>query len=176
MAAATAEVTPSMSWPRRHLTGIVIAALAAALVGMVALAAAQYAEARGQAADDEARADASRVAGQVVTSLTSISAATAPQDIDRLLADTTGQLRDQYRQQAPLLARTVADSHVSSRGAVVRTGVSQSDAAGAAVLVAATATVHNAEAPSGQQRNYRMRVDLQREGDRWLASKLELVP
>jgi Mce-associated membrane protein len=43
------------------------------------------------------------------------------------------------------------------------------------VLAAVSATVQNADAPTGEQRQYRMKMQLQHDGDRWLVSDLEFV-
>jgi hypothetical protein len=43
------------------------------------------------------------------------------------------------------------------------------------VIVAAAGTVENSGTNAAEPRNYRLRVDLQKDGDRWLVSGLEFV-
>lgn len=176
-AAATPQSAEPRNTHRRWYRGTVVSGVlgvvAAVLLGFGVL---QFLEVRSGYQADDRRAEAVRVANQVVTTLTSVSQDTAKQDIERLLRDATGPFRDQFARQAELFRSVVTTSRVSSAGQVVEAGVSSMDDETAVVLVAATATVKNKEAPKGQRRVYRMQVTLQRDGDRWLAANLELVP
>lgn len=167
---------PKALWPRRHRGALVIAVLGVVAALLLAFGVAQYLDVRAGQQADERRAEAVQTASRVVTSLTSFSEGTAKQDIDGLLGDATGEFRDQFSRQAELLRSVLSKSRVSSGGRVVEAGVSSIDDHKAVVLIAATATVKNKQAPEGQRRVYRMQVTLQREGDRWLAANLELVP
>jgi len=65
---------------------------------------------------------------------------------------------------------------VSSTGTVYRRESRASSLGRQPYLIAAVAEVKNNAAVDGQHRVYRMRVSLERDGDRWLASNMELVP
>jgi Mce-associated membrane protein len=59
---------------------------------------------------------------------------------------------------------------------VVEAALSSSDGTTAVALAAVRATVGNAAAPEGQQRQYRLRITLEKTGETWLVANLEFVP
>jgi Mce-associated membrane protein len=69
----------------------------------------------------------------------------------------------------------VVENNVESRGTVLRAALLSGDRNRATVLVAIDATVRNAKAPEGRQSHYRIQVELNRDGDRWLVSRLQFV-
>ena len=67
-------------------------------------------------------------------------------------------------------------SKVTSRGVVTGVGLERIDPDTATALVGVRATITSTQAPQGVQRSHRIAVQLQREGDRWLASNVVFVP
>lgn len=96
--------------------------------------------------------------------------------IDAVLAGATGDFKEQYESQRDVLTSEAIRTEATSIGEVVALGVGELDDESATVLVAANSTVTNSSTGSeGQVRFYRLRLDLVREGDRWLTSNVEFV-
>jgi len=147
-----------------------------ALIAAITIGYFQLKQRQDNSRDAGLSVSAIQMATQVVTDLTSVNSKTVTTDMNRLLAETTGAFRDQFTQQEKLYSQLLNDSQVSSTGTVVQAGVESIQPGKATVLIAAVAEAKNNAAPDGQHRVYRMRVSLERDGDRWLASNMELVP
>jgi len=159
--------------PWRWILPAAAMALAAALVAVAALLLLKLNDAN---ADDANRQSALQVARQVAVDLTTVSEDTAQGDVNRLMDVATGSFKDQFAQQADVFRKVVRQASVTSKGTVAEAGVSSVDGDTVTVLAAVSATVQNADAPDGEQRQYRMKMQLQHDGDRWLVSDLEFVP
>ena len=93
-----------------------------------------------------------------------------------MLAGATGGFAEQYESQRDTLTSEAVRTEATSTGEVVALGVGDLDDESADVLVAANSTVTNTgTGGEGQVRYYRLRLDLVREGDRWLTSDVEFV-
>lgn len=121
------------------------------------------------------RAAALVAAESATTALTSINFDTADQDIQRVIQAGTGEFGGLFQQNVESYVQMVKDSQVTSTGKVTSAALTSADANAAQALVAVSGTVKNASTPQEQQRLYRMRIDMVKEGDRWLVSKLEFV-
>ncbi|MDT7586635.1 MAG: Mce-associated rane protein [Pseudonocardiales bacterium] len=174
----TSSQPTSTAWPRvlRQRRALLLGALLLALITAITIGVLQLKQYQDNSRGAALRASAVQVATQVVTHLTSVTSKTVTADMNRLLGETAGAFRDQFTQQAKLYSKLLNDSQVSSTGAVVQAGVESIQPGKATVLIAAVAEVRNNAATDGQHRVYRMRVSLERDGDRWLASNMELVP
>jgi len=128
----------------------------------------------GQLADHNAAALAA--AQKVATDLTSITAQNAQTQIQSLTAESTGGFRDQISTYASALQAILQQAQAGSRGTVSAGGIERIDATTASALVTVSAVVSNSKLPSGQPVSYRLGVQLQREGDQWLASNVNFVP
>ena len=96
--------------------------------------------------------------------------------IDAVLAGATGDFAEQYESQRDTLTSEAIRTEATSTGEVVALGVGDLDDDSATVLVAANSTVTNTSTgDKGQVRYYRLRLDLVREGERWLTSNMEFV-
>ena len=96
--------------------------------------------------------------------------------IDAVLAGATGDFAKQYESQRDTLTSEAIRTEATSTGEVVALGVGDLDDDSATVLVAANSTVTNTSTGSkGQVHYYRLRLDLVREGERWLTSNVEFV-
>jgi Mce-associated membrane protein len=96
--------------------------------------------------------------------------------IDAVLAGATGDFAEQYESQRDTLTSEAIRTEATSTGEVVALGVGDLDDDSATVLIAANSTVTNTSTGSeGQVRYYRLRLDLVREGERWLTSNVQFV-
>ena len=96
--------------------------------------------------------------------------------VDAVLDGATGDFAEQYASQRERLTSEAVRTEATSTGEVVALGVGDLDDDSATVLVAANSTVVNTSTDSsGQVRYYRLRLDLVREGERWLTSNVEFV-
>lgn len=96
--------------------------------------------------------------------------------VDAVLDGATGDFAEQYAAQRETLTREAVRTEATSTPEVVALGVGDQDDDSATVLVAANSTVTNAGTGSeGQVRYYRLRLELVREGGRWLTSDLRFV-
>lgn len=110
-----------------------------------------------------------------VTKLISVSASDSKEAFDELLAGATSSFRDDLLAQAADLQKALTESNVKSEGRVISAGVTKSSKDRASVIVAATGTVSNSSTSGAEGREYRIKVELARSGDRWLVSALEFV-
>ena len=156
---------------------VLIALLGAALAGLVA--AVVLVLARTSDVDEELSATQRDVAGaardEAVAFLTVDHRDMEPL-VEAVLAGATGEFRDQYASQRERLTSEAERTEAVSTGEVVALGVGDLDADSATVLVAANSRVSNTGTdPGGELRYYRLRLELVRDGDRWLTSGLEFV-
>ncbi|WP_051579443.1 hypothetical protein [Pseudonocardia acaciae] len=160
---------------RPSRVAVLAAGLAVLLVGLAAAGTMLFL--RNSAADELAgqRAAALDSARKVATDLTSMSADNAQQRIESLTQGTTGGFRAQLSTYAAVLEAILRQTQAGSRGTVSEAGIEKIDDTSASVLLAVSATVSNTRAPTAQPLTYRMVVQLQREGDRWLASDVNFV-
>ena len=96
--------------------------------------------------------------------------------IDAVLDGATDGFAKQYASQRGTLTSEAVRTEATSTPEVVALGVGDQDEESATVLVAANSTVTNASTGAeGQVRYYRLRLQLVREGGRWLTSDLRFV-
>lgn len=95
--------------------------------------------------------------------------------VDKVLAGATGAFKRQYAAGRARLESSAKRSRAVSTGTVKALGVSDLSRTQATVLVAADARVTNRSTKGAEQRYYRMRLTLVRQGGTWLTSDLELV-
>ena len=95
--------------------------------------------------------------------------------VERVLAGATGAFKQQYAAGRGRLESSARRSRAVSTGMVRSLGVSDLSRARATVLVAANARVTNRSTKGAEQRYYRIRLTLVRQGGAWLTSGLEFV-
>jgi Mce-associated membrane protein len=161
------ELRARFSWP-----------LGAALVVTIGLLA--FAGQRALAWHDEQQRaidakDATAAAAAEVEGLIDVSSRTLDANIATLLDGATADFRSELESQTDRLRKELNDKAVIATGEVVSAGVVKLDHGRATVIVAATGTVKNEQTTDADPRNYRLRVDLRQDGDRWLVSGLEFV-
>jgi Mce-associated membrane protein len=122
-----------------------------------------------------AQQQAVAAAKQACVDFVSVSAASVDRDLQRILAGTTGDVRDEFSRGRSQVRAAVVENNVESRGTVLRAALLSGDRRQATVLVAIDASVRNTNAPEGRRSHYRIQVGLTRPGDRWLVSRLQFV-
>lgn len=125
--------------------------------------------------NDRAQRQAVAAAKQACVDFVSVSAASVDRDLQRILAGTTGDFRDEFSRGQSQVRAAVVENNVQSQGTVLRAALLTGDRRRATVLVAIDATVRNANAPDGRQSHYRIQVELARVDGAWLVSRLQFV-
>lgn len=96
--------------------------------------------------------------------------------VDAVLGGATGEFAEQYAARRDELVGEARENRSISVPEVVAVGIGALDENSAQVLVAADSLVSNRSTGDERQPHYyRLRLDLVREGDRWLTSGLEVV-
>lgn len=158
----------------RAMTGLVVALTVLLVVG---LAAGGYFGQKVYQDREKSRArNAALSAARVtVTNYMTIDAKTASRDLKRVLRETTGDLRHDFKANMGRLKSAMVENKASTKADLLWAAVTSSDEKSATVLVAMDARVTNVNYPDGKKSHYRVRVTMAKQGDRWLASKIEFV-
>jgi Mce-associated membrane protein len=126
---------------------------------------------------EKAHQQALAAAKQTTVDFVSVSAASVDRDLQRIVAGSTGDFKDEFTRGQSQVRAAVVENNVESRGTVLRAALMSGDRRRAVVLVAMDATVRNAKAPEGRASHYRIQVEMARDPDsgRWLVSRLQFV-
>jgi Mce-associated membrane protein len=149
------------------LVVLLVLLAAAALVGAVKL--------RDAGQRDDARAAALAAARQEALNLTSIDGKDIDADLKRVQDGATGGFAKDFAQRANDLKSVLTANAVVAEGRVIDAALVRGDLDTATVLVVVDSTVKNKAVPSGRANTYRMQLDLERHGGRWLTSALQFV-
>ena len=171
-AAETSDRSPAGRSRRRRALIIGLSVLVGVLAVAALLLGLQVREA--QAAQDR-REDALRYARQMALNLTSISVQDLDADIEQVLDGATGEFEEDFANRSDNLREVLTANDVVSQGTVLEAALVRADEETATALVVVDATVKNSSNPEGGVNTYRMRLELERQGDRWLTSLLEFV-
>ena len=131
---------------------------------------------RHQAAEQQRSAEYAAAARQSVVTLMSLDFNKAKDDVQRIIDNSTGQFRDDFKNQADDFIKVAQDSKVVTEVTINATGVESMTNDSAVVLVSAASRVTNAAGAKQEPRTWRLSVSLQREGDQIRMSKVEFVP
>lgn len=176
-----APVDPSADAPasadrisrRAWITTAILTVLTVALVVLGIAFWVQYQDNVQRDADRQAALDRAR---HVAVTLTTVTPDTVEHQVNTLLANATGEFRMQFDAASPMFGKVVSDGKVVSKGTVAQAGVVSLSADEATVLVALNSTVRNAQSKADEPRDYRLQVELEKEGDQWLVSNMHFVP
>ena len=168
-APAPASPPPSRAPVVLITTLVVVLALlaAAALLGAVKL--------RDAHQRDNARDAALGAARQEALNLTSIDGEDIDADLKRVQDGATGGFAKDFAQRAKDLKSVLTENAVVAEGRVIDAALVRGDLDTATVLVVVDSTVKNKAVPAGRANTYRMQLDLERHGSRWLTSALQFV-
>jgi Mce-associated membrane protein len=155
--------------------GVLVGILAVVCVfGGVQVAQARDARAR-DAAQHARYADALAAATREATAFVNVSHQTAEQDLARIAAGATGELKDRYTEDVDRLVRRLRRDRLVTEGEVEWAGVVRVDAAGATVLVATTGSRTDRRTTEPASRNLRLRLTLVPVDGDWLTTDIEQV-
>ncbi|MYR06819.1 hypothetical protein GTV32_11115 [Gordonia sp. SID5947] len=190
-AAADGEAAPvgsedeSATGPRRRarlraaLTGrrtrrvftVVIAVVAVAGVALAGWFGLEWKQARDV---DNAATAAKSVAEQYAVSLTSVSADSVDKDFATVLGGATGGFKDMYAKSSAQLRQLLVDNKADAQGKVIASGIQSATTDKVVVLLFIDQTVRNASTPEPRIDRSRVVMTMDKVGDRWLASKVDL--
>ncbi|MBL1077515.1 hypothetical protein JK358_24215 [Nocardia sp. 2] len=168
--------------PRRAFDGLdrvgTVAAVVALLSALLLIGSGGvffYHQNRADALNDR-RAEYIQVAKQAYLDLATVKDSTAGADIDRLIAAAGGSLKDEYAQNRELFKQIFEQMKIDSSGTILAAAIESSDEDSASVLLLARQTVSNTATNGPVQKDYRMRIHVQQEGDTLTATSVEFVP
>ena len=121
------------------------------------------------------RADALQAARQEALNLTSVDGTDIQGDLQRVLEGASGTFRQEFEAQSKTLTDVLEQNQVKAEGRVLDAGLARFSEDAATALVVIDSRVSNRSIPDGQTRTYRMQLELERVGERWLTSSLEFV-
>lgn len=163
---ATAH-TPPGRWT------VLVACMAGLLILLTAVDGLLYVEGGDPAAGlREPALDAAR---QVALDLSTLGTDNVDAKLPQLTESTTGPFREEVTGYADYLREIRKQGQLSSAGTVTAAGIERIDAERALALVAVSTTGTDVAEPDGQERRYRLAVELHREGGRWLATAVAFV-
>jgi Mce-associated membrane protein len=131
---------------------------------------------RHQAAEQQRSAEYAAAARQSAVTLMSLDFNKAKEDVQRIIDNSTGQFRDDFKNQADDFIKVAQDSKVITEVTVNATGVESMTNDTAIVLVSASSRVTNAAGAKQEPRTWRLSVNLQRDGGQIKMAKVEFVP
>lgn len=169
------EATEPASPPVRRTSIAVVVTLSVVLLLLAAAALVGAVKLRDAAQRDDARGAALAAARQEALNLTSIDGRDIDADLERVLAGATGGFAKDFAQRSKDLKSVLAENQVVAEGRVLDAGLVRGDLDTATALVVVDSNVKNRAAPAGRANTYRMQLDLERHGDRWLTSALQFV-
>lgn len=126
--------------------------------------------------DERMRAEYTAAARQVAVSLMSIDHNNADGDVQRIIDNSTGEFRDEFTRASEDFVKLAKDAKVTTEATATAAAVESMTDDAAVVLVTVSSTVTNAEGAKDSPRNWRLSVDLRRDGDQIKMAKVEFVP
>lgn len=95
---------------------------------------------------------------------------------NRVIAGATGDFKKQYQSSLKSLKDAATSQESISKGSINEIGLSEVDARTATVFVAAASKVQNTGTKGKvEDRSWRIKLTMAKEGSRWLVSQLEFV-
>jgi Mce-associated membrane protein len=126
--------------------------------------------------EQQRRAEFAAGAGQAVVALMSIDGSRAQDDVQRIIDDSTGQFRDDFKNSADEFVGVAKKSKAVTKASVQATAVESMTADSAIVLVTAATTITNTASANQQPRTWRLSVDVVNDGGQIKMSKVDFVP
>jgi len=124
---------------------------------------------------DDRRQAAVEVAEDQVLDLTTLDTKTVHAKLKAMGERLSGDFKRQFDGFSKTFAQAVTADKISATGRVRSVAISSYDEDKASVLVATTVQVSDGDKKQATQRDYRMRVLLDRDGDAWLVTGMEFV-
>lgn len=174
-----AQESPKQVQRRLHRPKLSTAlATIAILVSAALLAASGYMLHHHRQFDSELqrRSEFAAAASQAAVTLMSIDGTKAEDSVQQIIANSTGQFRDDFQADAKDFVEVARESKASTKATVRSAAVESMTADSAVVLVTAATTVSNTAGANQQPRNWRLSVTMIRDGAQLKMSKVEFVP
>ena len=114
--------------------------------------------------------EALSTARSAVKDLTSFDHLTLDDDIEQIRRVTTGDLREESLAQLETSRQQILDSEAIFSTEVVSAGVTSADSKAATVVMVLRSIQESNAVPEAQVSQYRIRVELTKQGDRWILS------
>lgn len=162
--------------PRRILRVLAVGLSLVCTAALITLSVLMVINHRHQAAEQQRRAEFAAAGRQSVVTLMSLDFNKAKDDVQRIIDNSTGQFRDDFKNQADDFIKVAQDSKVITEVTVNATAVESMTNDSALVLVSATSRVTNSAGAKQEPRSWRLSVNLQRDGGQIKTSKVEFVP
>jgi Mce-associated membrane protein len=164
-------------WRLGRILKVVVSAVAiACTAALITLTVLMVVSHRHQAAEEQSRAEYAAAARQSVVTLMSLDFNKAKEDVQRIVDNSTGQFRDDFKNQSEDFVKVAQDSKVITEVTVNSTAVESMTNDSAVVLVSASSRVTNSAGAKQEPRSWRLSVNLQRDGGQIKMSKVEFVP
>ena len=112
---------------------------------------------------------------EMAADLVTLPHGSADADVDRVRSHATGDFKSQISDTTGSFSTILKQGQVDSEGKARQVAVVSADDNHATTIAAVTSTVKNSETPEGQQRVYRMKLDLEQHDGKWLVSNVEFV-
>ncbi|KAB7758617.1 hypothetical protein MMUC44124_11020 [Mycolicibacterium mucogenicum DSM 44124] len=122
------------------------------------------------------KAEFTSAASQAVVTLMSIDGTKAEDNVQQILANSTGPFRDDFQADAKDFVQVARESKAATKATVRSAAVESMTPDSAVVLVTAATTVSNTAGTNQQPRNWRLSVTMIRDGAQLKMSKVEFVP
>jgi Mce-associated membrane protein len=117
-----------------------------------------------------------QAAGRFARDLTTTSPETIDADVQRVLDESTGIFHDDFEKRSKAFADVVRQSGSTSTGDVKATAVESMSGNAVTVLAALAVAIRNAASLNQEPRKWRMRITVQRQSGKILASNVEFFP
>jgi len=158
--------------PRPGLTAVVCAVLFAVLIGALGfLGWRQYEAYRVSAASVAAL----RAAQDYAVVLTTLDAKNIDDNYRKSLDGATGEFKDAYSQGSTQLRQVLIDNKAAGTGVVIASAVKSATPDKVEVLLFVDQSITNAQNPSPRIDRNRIDMTMEKVGDRWLASRVEIL-
>jgi Mce-associated membrane protein len=157
----------------RWAAGVVTVLAIGALITAGVLIVIQH---RAVQARQDRNAQFEAAARQGVVTLMSLDYNKVDDNVKAIVDNSTGDFKKDFESAAEDFKKTARDSKAITEASVSSAAVETSTDRDAVVLVAATTKVTNAAGARQEPRNWRLSVNLVREGDQIKLSKVEFVP
>jgi Mce-associated membrane protein len=167
---ARARWLPRPNWKR--LGVVVVALCTGALLVASGLMIWQH---RRAVHEQELNVEYAAAGRQIVVTLMSLDFNKVQEEVNRILDNSTGTFRDDFKNQAAIFAKQAQDAKVVAEVTADFVAVASMTNVSATVLVSATSRVTNAAGAKQEPRLWRLSVDLQREDGRIKLAKVEFV-
>ncbi|WP_225433621.1 Mce protein [Mycolicibacterium mucogenicum] len=131
----------------------------------------QYEQYRVNAASDAAL----QAAKDYAVVLTTLDAKNIDENYRKSLDGSTGEFKDAYSQGATQLRQVLIDNKASGTGIVVAAAVKSATPDKVEVLLFVDQSITNANNPSPRIDRNRIDMTMEKVGDRWLASRVEIL-